>query len=325
MCVVCVYSHTLFIHEREKSRMQRVKLSYAKSNTDKPIDTQSYNGEKDLTCYECGGALSYKRGHNRTKKEDGVTYPVRAHFFHRGESTCSGESVQHLLAKDIVANQTRFDFYHQCVTCNQESLVMFGIDIGITKMEYRWRDPNNTLFFPDVACLNESGKIQGAIEIHHTHPIPTEKIQAFNNAHITWVEVDAAHIIEQFEAKKTVALVQRCSFKAGNQCGVCEEKEKAKNERLVRVASIKREQAKRRAEEDDARAHESMIIADEKPVSVVREQTESLKPLYCDRCKRYYNQFSHTNIFGGFCFDCDCDRAHDAYVASLRKDTFVKK
>lgn len=293
--------------------MKPFKIPYARRASDnRPVDALCYNGEKDLTCYECNDTLSYRQGCEKTNKKSGLKYSVRAHFFHTGEgsgghgstSSCSGESTEHLLAKEIVAKFTKFAFYHQCETCRQDYSPLLYNDISNTKTEYHWRDPiNNTLFVPDVAYLDEHGNLKSAIEIYHTHEIPDEKIRAFNNADIGWVEVKARHIIEQFNAKKNVAYVERSGvFRVlKNRCLPCEgrinEVQRAEREasRLreqqealekAEVEKLRLEDMKRRKTEREEASKREKVIADalfreenEKKAEAVRIQQEKKKEL----------------------------------------------
>ena len=306
--------------------MEQTTLPYARCGN-KPVAAASYREEyRDLKCYECDGKLSYRRGHERTSK-NGESYEVRAHFYHCGESTCSGESVEHALAKDIVANQTKFDFFLRCGTCKQDAVVLYGADVGETKMEYRWYDADKTLFIPDVACLDSEGKIQGAIEILHTHAIPTEKVEAFARARITWVEVEATHVIEQYMAGKVVARVQRCSYrKSGRQCSACDTKESEQNELRARAKLVEEH---RRKESEASRLPFILLeqlLQQQQPLSRPKPVQPSyvyppIEPRQCKTCLKYYSQYEPKNIYGGFCFSCDCD----ADFARYNRLTTLKK
>lgn len=51
------------------------KIPYAKRASDGlPVDALSYNEEKDLNCYECQSALSFRRGCEKTRKDSGLVY-----------------------------------------------------------------------------------------------------------------------------------------------------------------------------------------------------------------------------------------------------------
>lgn len=314
--------------------MKPFKIPYARRTSDnRPVDALCYNGEKDLTCYECNDTLSYRQGCEKTSKKSGLVYQVRAHFYHTGDGhgplSCSGESTEHLLAKDIVAKFTKFDFIHQCEACKREFHPMAcGIPADI-KTEYHWRDPlNNTLFIPDVAYLDEHDNMKGAVEIHHTHPIPNEKIKAFYNASIMWVEVEARHIIEQFNAKKNIAYVQRSSyFNNDRQCIPCdirikkandaarqesilrnqqEALEKAEAEKLrledMKRREIAREEALKREkvladalfQEENKKKAETLRIEQEKKKEVARKKEEEAKNNEKKR-KAHYAKEKETN------------------------------
>lgn len=246
--------------------MKQFKIPYAKRVSDgMPIDALSYNNskddEKDLICYECRGTLSYRRNCEKKRKASGLVYQVRAHFYHAGESSCRGESTEHLMAKEIVASFTKFDFIHSCTTCYCDYRPI-ALDNYHTKMEYQWRDPvDDTLFIPDVAYLDKDDIMRGVVEIHHTHRIPEVKVVALNNAAIKWVEVSSRHIIEQYNAKKNIASVQRSSA-FHIQCSACDTRDrefKLIQERARLVAIQERADEYRRLkekEEADARTRE---------------------------------------------------------------------
>ena len=262
--------------------MKRFKIPYARCTTDnKPVDALNYKEESDLTCYECNDTLYYRKGHEKISKKSGISYQVRAHFYHAHDnngvrhesslsrvSSCSGECTEHLLAKEIVTKFTKFRFYHKCMTCLQDYHPLIFTDTQNIKTEYRWHSPiDNTLFVPDVAILDEHDVIKSVIEIHHTHQIPDEKIDAFNSASIAWVEVEARHIIAQFNAKRNEASVQRSSSftMSRNQCNDC-------HTRLMEIriaernAFILRQEQERldQAEAEKLRLEEAKRIAIEK-------------------------------------------------------------
>lgn len=218
------------------------KSPYAKDNVTKnPVAASSYKGEEDLRCYECDAKLFYKGEHER-KRKTGVTHQVRAHFFHSSDSTCRGESVSHLLAKDIVSKYAKFDYYHSCGGCSKQFRVYINTnDIYTVKQEYHWRDPDNTLFIPDVAYLNEHGKMATVVEINHTHRIPDGKITALNKASIIWVEVEANDIIDKYDKKEEYVFVQKSSvMDARNRCHDCIE---AKLRREKWLSELREKQA----------------------------------------------------------------------------------
>lgn len=78
----------------------------------------------DLTlepwCYECGGQVFRRRAHKR--RRNGVIFDVRAHFAHRNTGTsCKGESINHLAAKDAVQHHHRnLHWFVPCAGCTMD-------------------------------------------------------------------------------------------------------------------------------------------------------------------------------------------------------------
>ena len=231
--------------------MKSCKIPYAKCRlTQKPVTASLYEGEKELECYECKNTVFYKSGYARTGK-NGVLHDVRAHFFHSVESTCRGESVPHLLAKDIIANLWTFEFYHQCSRCNEAYPVVINQNTHRSVQEYHWFDRVGfTSFIPDVAFLDENDKMYSVVEICHTHPIPDCKIHAFNSNAIVWAEVDATHIIDRFNEHDMRLDVLKSSVIKNKHCDTCFAYKEI--ERLERANALAKfvEDMKRRDEEE---------------------------------------------------------------------------
>lgn len=263
--------------------MKEVNLPYARCDiTKKPVAAAFYEGEEDLRCYECEGTLYYRNGCERRGK-NGTLHHVRPHFYHLGESSCRGESVVHLMAKDIVANQKRFEFYHQCGRCNEAYPVEIHRPGFTPKQEHHWRTADdNTPFIPDVAFFDQNDEMRTVVEICHTHRIPDKKIVALNKAAIVWVEVDADHVIQRFNENQHSVFVMKSSVIHGDShctsCVATLEKERLEREALVH----EKKEAERRErmlvlERQVKEEERKRLFAEEQRKRVIREKEEELE------------------------------------------------
>lgn len=273
--------------------MNEFKINHAKDSDNKPVTASLYNGEKGLTCYECSGSVTYRREHQR-KGKSGELQLVRSHFYHSGTSTCRGESVVHLIAKDIVANHSVFDFYHRCTRCHCDYSVLIGARGRVSAQEHRWHDQDGSLFIPDVAYLDdETRKLHSAIEILHTHAIPDSKIDAFNKEAIVWAEVAASHVIERYNAKSLRLSVERSSLiRSGGYCETCHatieeeriawkkaEARREENAHLAHIARLKKEEDDKikRADLEKERVKKVAERLEAEKVERERKKTEELE------------------------------------------------
>jgi hypothetical protein len=274
--------------------MKPFEIPYAKASDGKPVTAEFYDREDKLTCYECGGKLKYKNEFERTGKS-GKPHTVRAHFYHPSKSLCrgGGETLEHLIAKDIVANHASFDFYHQCFRCKKLCRVPIK-EQGVTphtSAEYRWKAEDGTLFIPDVAYLTKTKEIYAAVEIHHTNAMSDAKIKALNKKSIVWAEVKASHIIQRYNERNNRALVERSStLRNGNPCSSCldaieqaefdaEIERQLSNEREAeeRKARLQEEEKERLRKLEYAKAEAARYRAEEERRILEKERKEKEK------------------------------------------------
>jgi hypothetical protein len=124
-------------------------------------------GDEAYTCYECGDAVFSKRAHKR--RRNGIAHDVRSHFCHKSGSTCKGESVEHLAAKDALLTCKHYTFFVACRVCN--AAIQVHVE-GDRSTELTWG-----AFRLDVG-VKSGDTIVGAIEVLHTHEIGDAKALA---------------------------------------------------------------------------------------------------------------------------------------------------
>lgn len=61
-------------------------------------------------------------------------------------------------------------------------------------------------------------------------------------------------------------------------------------------------------------------VKERKPADVI---AEIKKPIECKTCKKLHFAYSTRNIFGGFCFDCDCDAAFEKGKILSEKSEYI--
>lgn len=151
-----------------------------------PVNAADASHDGQYTCYECGNVLVHKRKHSR--RVNGVDYPVRAHFAHLSVSGCSGESVEHRAAKDVVARGNH-PFYIQC-RCGKHVNVHVRNRDDTLVQEQPWRT-----FKLDVGVWRD-GAVVGAVEVFRSHALENLKIAAMTEGGLAWIEVCARDVLE---------------------------------------------------------------------------------------------------------------------------------
>jgi hypothetical protein len=216
-----------------------LKTSCARNANGELVTIKTYAGESGLTCYGCNGRLSHKPAFTRTK--NGKIESVSTHFYHVNLGDCQGESIEHVEAKAIIA-QHKFDFYEKCERCNVEYNLAFDTENFTVKQEHRWLtgDNNQQLYIPDVAYLDKNDKLKAAVEIYHTHAIGDDKIDAFKNDSIAWVEVKALDVIERFGTSDNRLRVIR-SYQICESCENVRQAEKIISEENERLRKLEEE------------------------------------------------------------------------------------
>jgi len=143
----------------------------------------------DTVCYSCQSPIYYKRAHKR--RRNGVDIDVTAHFAHKPGSTCNGESVEHLAAKDaLVKHAHKWRFVSKCHTCS--NLTQIHVIDGPVRLEeeVKWNK-----FILDVGVLDIDGNVTGAFEVLKTHAVPLEKATALTDGGLAWCELRADDVL----------------------------------------------------------------------------------------------------------------------------------
>lgn len=171
--------------------MSGLKIPFALYNG-RSLSIEDYNGEKDLTCHECGEKITYVNGYTRNK--DTCPTDVREHFTHgKNGNHQGGESYEHKLAKNMVATEI-FEYYANYKCCKKNRYTVKLVSNGTnTQEEYRW---NN--YSIDVAYLENSNPSM-FVEIYNTHRCEQEKLDAFNRTGVNWLEIKAKDVIDAYE------------------------------------------------------------------------------------------------------------------------------
>lgn len=137
-------------------------------------------------CPECDATLDLHAGERK-----------RRHFHHRaGASTCSPESVTHLLAKELIAHAVRAwranettapVIIRSCAAdgCEAKTRQALPSKVRAAVLEHRVRSGR----IVDVALVGAGDLAIAAIEVHHTHAVDDEKSLELP---LPWIEVDAA-------------------------------------------------------------------------------------------------------------------------------------
>ncbi len=205
-------------------------------------------GSPPYHCVQCGGRMALKAEHIRRRKRNGIVLEskVRTHFMHTAgrPDTCTNESIEHKVAKNIVKVQRPVVFF-RCTGCERDMEIDYtceGRAVG------REEEPLTRAFRLDVGFVDE-GAVVGAVEVYKTHRISDEKAAALTGRGVAWVEVSAKSIIEASDSPAPVRAL-RC---ARDLCAECEAREKEVRERderlrvmtTARIEALERVQAGR--------------------------------------------------------------------------------
>jgi len=206
---------------------------YVRSAEGRPLLAKYYNKEKDLTCYDCGREMLFRKGCTKTREKTCVTFEVRPTFFHTSLSKdChkggggGGETHQHTLAKEIITLE-RFEFFMLCSGCQQpyDIAPKNTNQHGRAKVEHPWK-----AFRIDAVYLGEGGNVETLVEIFHTHLSTDEKIEAFNQSGLDWLEIEACEVIEAYTSSEKRLQVMGSNLSLG-QCAYCVEEARQAEER----------------------------------------------------------------------------------------------
>lgn len=154
----------------------------------------AWDGEAggQYACPGCAGPVVWRRA---------VPDVRRAHFAHRADASCSGESATHGAAKRLVAQQVqdwvaglrrRPVLAARCTGCAE-----WGKREPVAMPRAQSADIERRAaggFVADVLLALSEGK--AAIELVVTHAMGAEKVAAYNAGLAWWVELDAAAVLD---------------------------------------------------------------------------------------------------------------------------------
>jgi hypothetical protein len=194
----------------------------AKHEKEGIIFASEYKGG-NISCFECEEQLSYVSQHTRNGK------PVMAFFRHQANSSCSGESAEHKIAKALIVKQSKsIRFIAICPECKKRHpIIMEG--------EYTEELPWKKYRFDVGVRAKEDGEIIAAIEVFHTHAIEEDKIKDLDSAKIPWCEVRAKDVIEAYEISHDEISILRMN---NSLCPGCCRISLVKKERLSFIPRI---------------------------------------------------------------------------------------
>lgn len=165
--------------------MNELKIPMAITNRGDLVHIDNAERDVDYLCPACGTLLLIKQGEVRTR-----------HFSHPATSSCSTESVQHILAKRLLmdaiqANSDGKQVLHllrSCSTCGIQE------QVPIPEGTFSSSDAEVPIngFIVDVVGYRKEGAPLG-IEVYHSHRVSPMKKRHLS---IPWIELLAIDVIE---------------------------------------------------------------------------------------------------------------------------------
>lgn len=189
------------------------------------------------SCPACGGLLTLRKGQK-----------MRAHFAHRAGTDCSSESVEHWIAKMLIADAVRDGGVQIVTRCEAElggcsQLKAFAIPDGLEPaIEHRL--PSGHV--ADVALLDDDG-VRFVVEVVVTHRVSEDKSAAIG----PFIELWAADVMTTPKTWRRGVRGLRWSFREV-LCGQCKAKHarstQARARETARVAQARKEESARLAQ-----------------------------------------------------------------------------
>lgn len=191
-------------------------IQYAKGPCGPVVASDGIDGTT-YTCYACSKIMFIRRAHKR--KRNGFEHNVRSYFFHKTGSTCRGEGVEHLAAKDAIVVGDH-EFVMPCRQCNQQMVIDIS---GDKSTEVTWRD-----FRLDVGVKRDDVVI-GAIEVLCSHAVDDPKAQALTEGGLAWCEVRARDVL--LSTKRVI-----CVRSAISMCDPCTDAKRIQEDRIAQAS-----------------------------------------------------------------------------------------
>ena len=167
--------------------MTNLQIPYAYTNNKIPTSPEVAEKGQDFSCPLRDCKVVLRRGKVR-----------RPHFAHKPDTGCSGESVRHKVAKQMIylmylrtvrTVMTSVTTFRRCPNCSQGAVfcqtpqyddVACEVDVGRHRI--------------DVALLRDGKPVSG-IEVRHTHAVDDTKWKAFEELEFPCIEVDSRDVI----------------------------------------------------------------------------------------------------------------------------------
>jgi hypothetical protein len=266
-------------------------IRYAKTADNQLLTADEYDTSTTFTeivCLLCKKEMRYRQSHFRSI--NGISVPVRAHFFHISLSDCnaSHETYEHAAAKQIIATYAHIQvtpFFLPCCTCNTE--IPINIQFGLPDyMCVAERVIGDKSYRVDLALIHApSDQVQGVIEIFQTHAVSDDKIAFFAEIGVPWVEIQARTVIEAWKSQNFRVCVLRC---ATNQCVACLDK-MASSQANLRELLFKQQQLRvslQKKHEDLAKLEQTTRLA----IQELESNLESIEAKQAQRALEQYQQ-----------------------------------
>ena len=171
--------------------MTKLQIPYAYTPKKVPVSPEVAEKGQEFSCPLCESEVVLRRGDVR-----------QPHFAHKPDTGCSGEGVNHKVAKRMIylmylrtvrTPMISVSTYRRCPNCSKSIIfsqtpqfddVACEVDVG----EYR----------VDVVLLRDGKTISG-IEVRDTHPVADEKWDAFADLEFPCIEVKSQDIIDDWQ------------------------------------------------------------------------------------------------------------------------------
>ena len=145
----------------------------------------------------------------------------RPHFAHKTAHNCKPESYLHYIFKTFLADKLKalisknvsFQFTWECLLCEQEHSEDLLKGIKTIEVEYYLN-----ICRPDIALLNEKGKIVTAIEIVVTSPPKERVLEYYKNEKINFIQIDVNSEQDIEEIKTKMEKPTKVNYHSKNKC-----------------------------------------------------------------------------------------------------------
>jgi len=215
------------------------------------VDAATYQaGSGELECYGCGGRMIYVKAAPRHMKS-GVKCNVRAFFRHHAKTpacAASSETIAHKAAVEAFKHHT-FVCKWPCPSCYEHILIQVPGDTRATT-EHAWKHQGRD-YRLDVAFLDATDAVVGAVEVWHTHQTVGQKRQDLNDSGLPWYEVYATEVHEAIRRGDGAISAVYCGWKV---CPACTQRER-ESEIAQLTATHRNASARQRVELSAADAH----------------------------------------------------------------------